>query len=186
VGHARRDCILEAARVLFSHYGVKKTSVADIASKADVAVGSVYLEFHTKDAIVAALAEERHRRVLEAQSALLACDDAPSVCLARALDARVKAFRDVARGGNHESELFHCARECVEKAHARFRELEEALYTEYLARVAGADDAPVRARTLLLAYAAFEPPMLFRAPDEEVDRELAAMHALVLPGVLGR
>lgn len=183
----RRDQILEAARALFSHYGVKKTSVAEIAGKANIAVGSVYLEFTTKDAILAALVEERHRRVLEAQTRALDCDEPPLVCVRRALDARVRAFREEARGTNHEGELFHCARSCVEQAYARFADAEHALYASYLARALDEprDAALVRAHALLLAYCAFEPPKLFRATDPEVDRDLEAMHTLVLPGLLG-
>ncbi len=186
MGDSRRECILEAARALFSHYGVKKTSVADIAAKADVAVGSVYLEFDTKDDILAALVTERHRRVLEAQAEALACEAEAIECVRRALDARVRTFREVARGVHHEGELFLCARACVESAHSRFAREEEKLYADYLERVLGPTEPPasMRARALMLAYAAFAPPELFRADDPCVDAELASMHMLVLPGLV--
>jgi len=62
----RRLLILEAAGRLFRHYGPFKTTVADIAREARVGVGTVYLEFRTKDSILGALSSRRHDDVLRA------------------------------------------------------------------------------------------------------------------------
>jgi AcrR family transcriptional regulator len=52
---AKRASILSAATELFADPGYDRTSIADIAHKADVAVGSVYRLFEDKRALLAAV-----------------------------------------------------------------------------------------------------------------------------------
>ncbi len=49
--------ILEAAKELFLRYGVKKTTIDDIANQAGIAKGSVYLVFTSKEELFTRLAE---------------------------------------------------------------------------------------------------------------------------------
>jgi AcrR family transcriptional regulator len=62
----RRKRILEATERLLRRYGPAKTTVADIAREAEIAVGAVYLEFASKDAIVEELSQGQHRAVMAA------------------------------------------------------------------------------------------------------------------------
>src|SRR3954470_12265580 len=65
----RREQILKAADRLLRHYGPHKTTVADVAREAGVGVGSVYLDFPSKDALVEELSRSRYRAVLDAMRA---------------------------------------------------------------------------------------------------------------------
>lgn len=60
----RRKNILDAATRLFRHHGHAKTTMADIAREAGVAVGSVYLDVPSKEAIVEELSSITHVRVV--------------------------------------------------------------------------------------------------------------------------
>jgi TetR/AcrR family fatty acid metabolism transcriptional regulator len=65
----KRMRILEAARKRFRYYGVRKTTMQEIARDAGVAVGTLYLYFRDKDDLLVAGTEEyvtRHRRQAEA------------------------------------------------------------------------------------------------------------------------
>jgi AcrR family transcriptional regulator len=53
----KTDAILEAALRRFLHYGLKKTSMQEVAKDAGVGVGTLYLYFKDKDALVAGCAE---------------------------------------------------------------------------------------------------------------------------------
>lgn len=55
--HRRAD-ILQAARAAFEQHGYTQTRIADIATRAGVAPGTIYLYFESKEAIVLALAEQ--------------------------------------------------------------------------------------------------------------------------------
>lgn len=49
---SRRDKIITAASDLFDHFGYGKTSISDIAKKAGISKGAVYLEFSTKSEVL--------------------------------------------------------------------------------------------------------------------------------------
>jgi len=55
---ATRARILEAAKLLFSHHGVDKVTVAQIAVRAEVATPTVYAVLKSKEGILRALMEE--------------------------------------------------------------------------------------------------------------------------------
>jgi AcrR family transcriptional regulator len=64
----KTDAILEAALRRFLHYGLKKTSMQEVAKDAGVGVGTLYLYFKDKDALVAGCAERfavQHRAEAE-------------------------------------------------------------------------------------------------------------------------
>lgn len=64
----KRPAILDAALARFLHYGLKKTSMQEIARDAGVAVGTLYLYFEDKDALVVGCADRfaaEHRASVE-------------------------------------------------------------------------------------------------------------------------
>jgi TetR/AcrR family fatty acid metabolism transcriptional regulator len=54
----RRADILQAARAVFAEQGFVGARIADIATRAGVATGTVYLYFESKEALVAALVDD--------------------------------------------------------------------------------------------------------------------------------
>jgi len=63
---ARRERLLAIALDLFTHHGVRRTSIEDLAAAATIAKGSVYLEFRGKDELFRAVAERVVGEVLAA------------------------------------------------------------------------------------------------------------------------
>jgi AcrR family transcriptional regulator len=53
----KRERILDAAQSLFVRYGVKRTSIDDVAREAGIAKGTVYLSFESKAELFAAIAD---------------------------------------------------------------------------------------------------------------------------------
>lgn len=187
----RQGRILQAAGRLFQHYGVQKTTVADIAREAGVGVGSVYLEFSGKDAILEALSWHRYERVLARMHAAMGADQPWADRLTGALEARTTSFLEMADGGSHASELIFCQCAGIEAAHRRFVAQEHALLEALLAEAtrqgAFAVASPAAtARALLHAYASTVPPRLFTRPPEETLALLVDLHTLVLRGVMAR
>jgi AcrR family transcriptional regulator len=189
----RRALILDAADRLLRHYGPQKTTVADVAREAGVGVGTVYLEFPSKDAIVEALSRTRHRAVLEAmRRAAAAAEPSAGERLTRAMDARLEAFFALAEEGAHACDLVHCVSAAVKSAQASFYEEELRLVVEVLGRgreagdLEAEEDVELTARTVLRAYATFTLPWLGGKDREEVRRAMGAMHRLVLKGLVRR
>jgi AcrR family transcriptional regulator len=188
----RRNQILRAAERLLGRYGPSKTTIADVAREADIGVGSVYLEFPSKEAIVEELSMARHQYVLDAmKKAAEPGNGSFSERLAGIFEARTTALLSLADEGAHACDLVHCMSPAVKAAQARFAERERALVADLLRQGARAGDFDVpkpelSSRTILQAYLVFSPPSLFAIPREEVRKALKAMHQLVLFGVLAR
>lgn len=68
----RRQDILRAARVVFAQAGFRRATVEEIARRAEVAKGTIYLYFDTKEAILADLVLEA---LAELQAQLIAASD---------------------------------------------------------------------------------------------------------------
>jgi AcrR family transcriptional regulator len=196
----RRAMILEVADKLLRHYGPHKTTVADVAREAGVGVGTVYLEFPSKDSIVEELARSRHHKILEAMRAAAA---APRKTykerLSGAFDARLDAYLAIADEGAHACDLVHCsgksadptAQAGVRAALLAYHDEERALVADLLRRGAAAGELDVKdpdatARAVLRAYASFGPPWVATRDRAEVRASIAVMHDLVLHGVVRR
>jgi AcrR family transcriptional regulator len=189
----RRRAILECAARLFHHYGQAKTTVADIAREAQVGVGTFYLVFPSKEAIVEELSSSAHVRVLHAMREVAAARsyDSFGERLAGVLEARVAKFQELAAEGQHACELVHCASGPVKAVHARFSEYEATLLEEIVddARKSG-EIAPVDVKRVVRlvqrAYVTLSPPWLFEQPPEEARRVAHEMCRLLLLGLLMR
>jgi AcrR family transcriptional regulator len=58
---ARRAQILDAAMICFARAGFHRTTMQDIVHQAELSPGAIYLYFSSKEEMIAALADERHR-----------------------------------------------------------------------------------------------------------------------------
>jgi AcrR family transcriptional regulator len=189
---ARKQALLEAAQRLFHRYGPHKTTIGDIARAAGVGVGTVYLEFPNKDAILLELSEAGHRSVLHAIEAAWSSPGPADERLRRALRARTEAFVALARHGVHGADLLHC-KSCapISKAHRAFRAAEEELFAAFLMQgaregVFSVKRPAVAARALMWAYETFSPPALFLRDERELLRDLSLLHELAFAGLLTR
>lgn len=189
----RRRAILECAARLFSHYGHAKTTVADIAREAHMGVGTFYLVFASKEAIVEELSSSAHVRVLQAMREIAEARalDSFSERLAGVLKTRVAKFHELAAQGQHACELVHCNSAPVKSVHARFRHEEAALFETLFedARRSG-ELAPIdvkRAAALVQrAYMTLSPPWLFEQTRDEAQRAAHEMCRLLLFGLTTR
>jgi AcrR family transcriptional regulator len=184
----RRTAILRAATRLFEHYGHGKTTIADVAREAQVGVGTVYLEFESKEAIVQELSLSTHVGVLDSmRAASEACPDHASR-LSAVLEARTRCFLELRRKGQHACELVHCKTEGVRAAHQRFKEQELALFASIVreGQRAGAFAAgePVMVAALVQrAFVSLAPPQIFGS-DDDATRASADLCSLLLHGLL--
>lgn len=192
VDQPRREKLLEVADRLFRHYGPQKTTMADVAREAGIGVGTVYLEFPSKDALVEALSRRRYKAVLDAMT--LASEESgarASDRLAAVLTARGIGFLAMADEGAHACDLLHCGSDPVKSAQSAYHEQERAILAEILEKgtESGELDVPdldTTLRVLLLSYSAFVPPGVLKLDRTTFESDLAAMHALVLNGLLRR
>ena len=189
----RRQAILHCAARLFSHYGQSKTTVADIAREAQVGIGTVYLVFPSKEAIVEELSSSAHGRVLHAMREVAEARAGSSFSerLAGVLETRVAMFQKLAEEGQHACELVHCKSGPVKSVHAKFREDERLLLQQILEQAASSGElAPLDAKRaaglVQRAYATLSPPWLYEQPADEAKRAAYEMCRLLLRGLAAR
>lgn len=181
--------ILRAAERLIEHYGLSKTTIADIAREASIGVGTVYLEFGSKDDIIGQLADAKYAKVLQALQQAARTPQAPADVRLRALlDVRVRMFRKFASIGMHAPDMLHCSCEAVTHRWRRYCLSELQLLVEVLEEGARAGtfvvaDAPQTARAVLDAYRVFGPPWTRTLEMEDFEVRLSTLHDLVVRGV---
>ncbi len=178
---------MRAAERLFRDHGSAKTTVGDIAREVGIGVGTVYLEFESKHAIVDALSQIWHASVLSAMRAARADDAAMRLhCM---LEARVRVLFELAAQGAHACDFVLCKSAQAEVGH--FSREEAALLAAALddgQRSGAFDIADLDATSRLLqrALTAYSPPWLFAMERERALVELQQLAELLLNGLKRR
>lgn len=98
---AYADRILDAARELFGRHGLRRTSLADIASHANIAPATLYRRFANREALLTALMFREANQVLASVDAAVEEIDDPE----RALVASLLVFTRALRGHDLLQEL---------------------------------------------------------------------------------
>jgi AcrR family transcriptional regulator len=101
----KREAILQAAWGLIRHYGYTKTTVDDIAQKAQVGKGTVYLHFQSKAEIMLALVELTNERIVADLEKIAKETATPEDRLRRCLCHRVLSLFDIVNKYPHGSEI---------------------------------------------------------------------------------
>ena len=104
----RREQLLAAAREVLAENGYERTTVSSIASRANVAQGTFYLYFPSKEALPGALALELSRALGAATARVTSQDldlDAAIVALQEAVQEAAEGFSDVLPIANRGYEL---------------------------------------------------------------------------------
>jgi AcrR family transcriptional regulator len=173
----KRDKIVQAARQRFRYYGIKKTTVREVAQDAGVAVGTLYLYFKDKDDLVVACAEDfvsRHRQKAEE---IIASKASVEKKLRQYLVSRFREAEDTRTSSRHAVEL---TREVFRLKPDRLRE-EGAMMRENLVRLLQhgvqsgefhVDDLERDATVLLYSIAYFFPHALSSLPSPPQEEDL--------------
>jgi AcrR family transcriptional regulator len=126
--------ILDAAKILFSRYGLKKTSIEEIAQHAGLGKGTVYLYFKSKDEIFSVMANGFATEFEQALDDALATPTTPTEKLRAFITTRVgfydRAFREY--GATAESILEAEASPVVEGLRKQYGSRHVALITSLL------------------------------------------------------
>jgi AcrR family transcriptional regulator len=161
----KRQRIVEAARKRFRRYGIRKTTMQEIARDAGVAVGTLYLYFKDKDDLVLAGTQDfvtHHRRQAEE---IVAGPGSAADRLRRYLAARFRIAEQMRTSSEHAAEL---ARAVLRLQPQRLREEAEMMWATLtrLLRLGvetgelHTDDPDRDARVLLYSVAVFYPNAL--------------------------
>jgi len=123
---ARRDAILDAALDEFSARGFAATRLDDVAKRADVAKGTIYLHFKDKESLFQELIRSKMAPVIGTLEATFAADLPLRLVIDKAIDVFVREVY-----GSHRKHLIRL----IISEGPRFPALAEFYYREVLSRV---------------------------------------------------
>jgi AcrR family transcriptional regulator len=106
---ARREEILDAAVVVFAHYGYRRASLDEIARESGSSRTALYHYFRNKDGIFRAMIEALQERTLARARGAAERDTTPAERLVGALEARLGSFHELVWQSRHRRELLDAA-----------------------------------------------------------------------------
>ena len=150
----KRAAILAAAQTCFWRNGIRRTAIEDVAREAEVAKGTVYLYFASKEELFASLASEMCGAALAGVRESLAASGPLTRRLAAALDAKIGYFHRLLAGSPHAAELLDSKAAVAERSFEALERDFHALLDRALADARVGGDVRARAQLLDLILAA--------------------------------
>jgi len=188
---ATRQLILDKARQRFAHYGLKKTTMAEIAVDCDMSVGNLYRFFKNKEAIAMAGASACMLEKAERSEALAAGQDDAWQKINQFLLDRLRYMHAFVSEAPHLHEMVefvmirstdvlqHYEDRAIEQMSAF---LEEGMATGQFRQA----DSQQLASSIYMATFRFNMPLCMDASLEQLEQELEIMLDMILKGVESR
>lgn len=101
----KRDAILQAAWDLIRHYGYSKTTIDDIAKRAKIGKGTVYIYFRSKTEIMLALTDLTNQRITRDLERIAFEDKPPEERLKACVLYRVMTLFDLVNRYPHSEDV---------------------------------------------------------------------------------
>ena len=101
----KREAILQAAWGLIRHYGYGKTTIDDIARRAKVGKGTIYLYFRSKTEIMLALTDLTNQRITSELERIASEDKPPEVRLRACVLYRIMTLFDLVNRYPHSEDV---------------------------------------------------------------------------------
>ena len=131
---ARRAVILDAALRVFGQYGYRRTSMDDIAREAQIAKGTIYLSFASKEEVFQALSRSLSQRMLAGAGAARRRPGTTADKLAAMNAAWYGTYAETIRRSPHAAELLDAkhrlSADLVADAASRYKQLVQDLLAE--------------------------------------------------------
>jgi AcrR family transcriptional regulator len=187
----KAESILDTARSLFAKYGIRKTSLQDVAGMARVAKATIYNYFGSKDQVYIEVLNREANRSIEKISA--------AVGLAASPVDKLKAFLDVKFHLMKEAvNILNLGREGTDKLPPKTGEIRNRLFSREVSILHSILENGVKegifhntnivqtARGIGYALRGFEATLLREKNDSEIREHLNGMFNILCKGMLTR
>ena len=186
----KKPAILSAARSRFYRYGIRKTTMQEIAGDVGIAVGTLYLYFKNKEEILGACTEAFEQRHRQKAESILATSASPEEKLRCYVTARFQIAKETREGSDHAAEI---ARSVLRLWPERLQ-AESALMMKTVASILqqGIEAKRFYVRDLnrdveVFLYAiAYFYPVAGKEPQYELTEDAIAQHRGVVSGTMGK
>ncbi len=172
----KRDLILENARKLFSVFGIKKTTVDDIAKNARIAKGTIYNHFTGKEDIFEAVVKKESAVVLEKmKESVNGCSSARESIKVMVI-TKIRYFKEVILFYKVEQEKIDMVIPAIQLLREQFFKEEEKLVKNILEQgmlkqeIEKVDYIDTLSHIIIIALKELERPWVMEKDMEEVSR----------------
>ncbi len=184
----KRELIIDAAAPFFARYGIKKTTVDEIAQAAGMGKGTIYLHFKSKEELFEALVRRHANRFLEKASKVLHEDIPVEEMLRKFILLRIGNFEETAREYNVSVESVEELRREAEGMIRDVLEQEGELLASILKLGVGrdemiVDDIPVVVLAMQAAVKALDMPWVIRGRTLDYKKKADILVGLFINGL---
>ncbi|MDQ3232198.1 MAG: TetR/AcrR family transcriptional regulator [Pseudobdellovibrionaceae bacterium] len=191
--NAKEIRIMEAAQTLFSRYGLKKTSIEEIAKSAGLGKGTVYLYFRSKEEIYEAVVQKLGEIFTEQLRKEIADVHTFTGKLEQYINTRFRFMYDLIRNNGLTAEVMNegsCA-PGVLRLRDKFGCQQIALLKQIIDDGVAAgefetSDSEVSAMAIFVAMDCLEKPWSFQGRELSVENKVKALIELYLVGLKKR
>ncbi|MCB1152243.1 MAG: TetR/AcrR family transcriptional regulator [Deltaproteobacteria bacterium] len=184
----KEERIIEAGSKLFSKYGLRKTTVEEIAKAADVGKGTIYLYFQSKEEIFAAVIR---REVAEHATRLrtaVKLEEPVVQQLRNFILTRFRSLRELVNLHNLTQEIYMEMRMELDVGSQEVVAEEKEILEGILRRGVdtgelGITDVPLVSMAIFATLRGLELPWLFEGPDMQLERKTEVLIALFIEGM---
>jgi len=185
--NGKRERILLAAWEAIRKYGFDKTTVADIASGAGIAKGTVYLYFHSKEEVMLALVELTNRRINDSLERIAVSSISPRAKVREILMSRILRIYDIVKYP-HGEEIVSAMKSSISKIIGAFLDEQAALLKKCLDEgVSSGEFVKINttevAGTLVAMFELLTPPYYRIKSKTELEKFAGTVLDLVLSGI---
>jgi len=189
----KENRIIEAAEALFSRYGLKKTSIEEIAKLAGLGKGTVYLYFRSKEEIYGAVVEKFGAVLTERLRTEIADVHTYSKKLEQYIMTRLRFVHDLIKTNGLTAEVMNEAicTPAVLKVRDKFGSQQIALVKQIIDDGVAAgefetSDSEVSAMAIFVAMDCLEKPWSFQGRHLALEDKVKALIELYLVGLKKR
>ena len=184
--------ILQAAQEIFGKYGLKKSSMSDIAMAAGMGKASIYHYFASKEHLFAAVIEQEIMRFwLKVTRGLFRMAGKPDAKLKAFFIARMKYVSEFENANNafrdQNIQNLKLINQLKEQTETREGDFVKNILVEGNELGIFEVENPDRAASMIItAIRGFEYPWVTSVPDEKYEKDVGSMIDLILDGIRRR
>ncbi|MFH0892868.1 MAG: TetR/AcrR family transcriptional regulator [Bacteroidota bacterium] len=186
-----RKVIIEKARVVFTRYGLKKSTMDDISRAVNRAKSSLYYYFKCKEEIFEAVIEDEVDQIKVALYKGMAAQKAPEDKLRAYVQIRMRMFYNMTNFYTTYQYEYIENYAFIERIRKQYDEMEMQIIKEIFAegikkKVFSIADADLAAYILVLMMKAFENPIQTERFVKELDKNINLTLNVLFNGLLTR
>jgi AcrR family transcriptional regulator len=184
----KRERILSIAQKVFARFGIKKTTMDEIAKMARMGKATLYYYFKSKEAIFAEVISKESNTLQQKLSVAINKSDAPKEKLNNYVLTRMKHLRELSNYYATLTDEYLEHYSFVEKERKNFTQHEIATLKAILQQgkeqgVFVMDDVELTARMITIALKGLEYPLLIENRSNDMENEINLMLNILFRGI---